>query len=137
MSFRSIIISNSANLSIKNSNLLINNGSEFLIPIEDISVLVIEGISVSLTNRLLSKLSEFNVATIICDDKHLPSTIVMPLNNHYKSLKVLREQLNSTASFNKRIWQKIIKQKLHNQGECLEILLINGSEFLNKLSTSV
>lgn len=137
MSFRSIIISNSANLSIKNSNILINNGNEFLIPIEDISVLVIEGVSVNLTNRLLSKLSELNVATIICDDKHLPSTIVMPLNNHYKSLKVLREQLSSTASFNKRIWQRIIKQKLHNQGKCLEILSVNRGEFLKKLSTSV
>lgn len=137
MSFRSIIISNSASLSVKNASLLINNGNEFLIPMEDISVLVIEGVSVNLTNKLLSKLSEFNVATIICDSKHLPSTIVMPLNSHHRALKVLREQLNQTASFNKRIWQKIIKQKLWNQGECLELLNLNGVEYLKRLSCDV
>lgn len=137
MSFRSIIISNSASLSLKNNNLLINNGNEFLIPIEDISVLVIEGVSVNLTNRLLSKLSEYGVATIICDNKHLPTTLVMPLNTHYKSFKVLKEQLNLTASFNKRIWQKVIKQKIYNQGECLKLLDLHGDEFLKKLSESV
>ncbi|WP_290459402.1 MULTISPECIES: hypothetical protein [Clostridia] len=42
MSFRSVIISNSATLSVKNNNLIINNGEEFKIPIEDISVLVIK-----------------------------------------------------------------------------------------------
>lgn len=137
MSFRSIVISNPTSLSIKNNNLLINNGNEFLVPIEDISVLVIEGVSVNLTNKLLSKLSEFNVATIICDNKHLPSTIVMPLNSHHRALKVLREQLTATASFNKRIWQKIIAQKLFNQGQCLEVLSLNGTEFLKKLSCDV
>ncbi|EJO5347325.1 type II CRISPR-associated endonuclease Cas1 [Clostridium botulinum] len=137
MSFRSIIISNSANLSLRNNNLIISNKEEFQIPIEDISVLVIEGISVRLTNRLLSKLSENSVATIICDEKHLPSSIVLPLNVHYKSYKVLKQQLNQSAAFSKRIWQSIIKQKLYNQGKCLDILSQVGGEFLNKLSTSV
>lgn len=137
MSFRSIIISNSAKLILKNNNLIINNGEEFQIPIEDISVLVIEGISVNLTNRLLSKLSDNNIATIICDEKHLPSSIVLPLNTHYRSYKVLRQQLNQSLSFNKRIWQSIIKQKLYNQGKCLDILSIDGGEFLNKLSALV
>lgn len=137
MSFRSIIISNPASLSVKHNNLLINNGKEFLVPIEDISVLIIEGVAVNLNNKLLSKLSEFNVATIICDNKHFPSTVVMPLNSHHRALKVLREQLSLTASFNKRIWQKIIAQKLHNQGQCLELLNLNGAEFLKKLSCDV
>ncbi|BDR69747.1 CRISPR-associated endonuclease Cas1 [Clostridium tetani] len=137
MSFRSIIISNPAILNLKNNNLIIGNEEEFQIPIEDISVLVIEGVSVRLTNKLLSKLAENNVATIICDEKHLPSSIVLPLNVHYKSYRVLKQQFNQSAAFSKRIWQSIIKQKLFNQGKCLEILSIDGAEFLNKLSTSV
>lgn len=137
MSFRSIIISNSANLNLKNNNLIIENGEEFQIPIEDISVLVIEGVAVKLTNRLLSKLAENNVATIICDEKHLPSSMVLPLNVHHRSYKVLKEQLSQSAAFSKRIWQSIIKQKLYNQGKCLEILSLEGVEFLNKLSNSV
>ena len=85
MSFRSIIISNPATLSVKNNNLIINNGNEFQIPIEDISVLVIEGVAVKFTNRILSSLSQNSVATIICDEKHLPVSTVLPLNIHYKT----------------------------------------------------
>ena len=92
MSFRSVIISNSATLSVKNNNLIINNGEEFKIPIEDISVLVIESIAVKLTSRLLSNLSENSVATVICDEKHFPVSTVLPLNVHYKTYKVLKMQ---------------------------------------------
>lgn len=137
MSFRSIIISNAANLTLRNNNLIINVEEEFQIPIEDISVLVIEGVSVKLTSRLLSNLAENNVATIVCDEKHLPSSILLPLNSHHRAYKVLKDQLSQSAAFSKRIWQSIIKQKLYNQGKCLEILSLEGVEFLNKLSTSV
>ena len=137
MSFRSIIISNPATLSVKNNNLIINNGDEFQIPIEDISVLVIESIAVKFTSRLLSNLSENSVATIICDEKHLPVSTVLPLNVHYKTYKVLKQQLEQSAAYSKRIWQGIIKQKLFNQGECLEILELKGAEFLKKLSSAV
>ncbi|WP_026888355.1 type II CRISPR-associated endonuclease Cas1 [Clostridium beijerinckii] len=137
MSFRSVVISNSANLGLSNNSLVITNEDEYKIPIEDISTLVIEGIGVKLTNRLLSKLAENNVATIICNEKHLPSSIVLPLNIHHRSYKVIKEQMNQSAAFNKRIWQNIIKQKLYNQGQCLEILSLKGSQYLKKISTDV
>lgn len=137
MSFRSVIISNPAKLNVKNNNLTITNEEEFQIPIENISVLVIEGNSINITNRLLSKLAENSVSTIICDEKHLPSSIVLPLNTHHRSYKVLKQQLDQSAAFNKRIWQNIIKQKLINQGKSLEILEKGGYEFLYKLSEAV
>lgn len=137
MSFRSIIISNPAKLNVKNNNLTITNEDKFEIPIEDISILVIESNSVTVTNRLLGKLADNSVATIICDEKHLPNSMVLPLNSHHRSYKVLKQQLNQTAAFSKRIWQSIIKQKLINQGKSLEILNQNGYEFLYKLSDAV
>ncbi|MGF0108927.1 type II CRISPR-associated endonuclease Cas1 [Clostridium sp. SGI.024] len=137
MSFRSIIISNPASLSLKNNNLIITNEDNFQIPVEDISVLLIESSAVKLTAKLISKLSQYSVATIICDDKHLPSSIVLPLNIHYRSYKVLKNQLSQSAAFSKRIWQSIIKQKLKNQGLCLEISNNDGYKFLYKLSEDV
>lgn len=137
MSFRSVVITNSCNLELKNNNLIIKMGEEFPIPIEDISVLLIEDISIRVTTRLLNKLSENNVMTVICDEKHLPSTIVMPLNTHYKSYKVMKNQLTQSAAFSKRIWQSIIKQKIYNQSRGLNILEIDDYEFLEKLSDKV
>lgn len=137
MSYRSIIISNSATLAVRNNNLVIKNENDYEIPIEDISVLVIEAISVNLTNRLLSKLSENGVATIVCNEKHLPISILLPLNTHHRSYKVLKQQLEQSTPFTKRIWQNIIKQKLFNQGKCLEILNLNGVNFMKNLSENV
>lgn len=137
MSFRTVVVSNSASLNVKHNNLVINNGNEFLIPIEDISVLLIEGVAVNLTNRLLAKLSQNNVATVICNEKHLPEATIIPINSHHRSYKVLKEQINQSASFNKRIWKNIIKQKINNQARCLELNSIRGSEFLLNLSGSV
>lgn len=137
MAFRSVIISNPASLGLKNNSLVIENENHYEIPIEDISILVIEGISVKLTNKLISKLAENSVATIICDDKHLPSSIILPLNVHHRSYKVLKQQLNQRLPFSKRIWQVIIKQKLYNQGKCLEILGLDGYNFLYNLSEVV
>lgn len=90
-----------------------------------------------ITSRLLSNLSENAVATVICDEKHLPISTVLPLNIHYKTYKILKMQLEQSAAYSKRIWQGIIKQKLYYQGECLNILKLQGGEFLKKLSTSV
>ncbi len=137
MSFRSIMISNNANLGLSNNSMTIINDEKYSIPIEDISTLVIEGIAVRVTNRLLSRLAENNVATIFCDEKHLPTSMLLPLNSHYKTYKVMKGQLSMTCAFNKRIWQKIVKQKLYNQSECLRLLSLKGYEFLKKLSLSV
>lgn len=137
MSFRSIVISNSANLAVKNNSMTITTDESYNVPIEDISTLVIDSIGIRLTNKLLSNLAENNVATILCNEKHLPNAIVLPINSYYKSYKVLKEQLDSSAAFRKRIWQKIIMRKLYNQGKCLELLGLNGFEYLYKLSDKV
>lgn len=137
MSFRSVIISNPADLKLKNNNLIITNEDVFQIPVEDISVLVLESQAVNLTAKLLSKLSENSVATIICDEKHHPCSTVLPLNVHYKTFKVLKMQLSQSAAFSKRIWQRITQQKLLNQGICLNLLELDGYESLKQLSSSV
>ena len=121
MSFRSIVISNPARLSSKNNQLIINNDEVYQIPIEDITTVMIEGRGVTLTNKLLSKLCDNNIVTYICNDKYIPNSVVLPLNSHYKSYRVFKNQLSQSEAFKKRIWQMIIKQKLYNQGECLKL----------------
>ncbi|MBU5317782.1 type II CRISPR-associated endonuclease Cas1 [Clostridium bornimense] len=137
MSFRSVIISNPATLTLKNNNLIINTEDQYQIPIEDITVLVIETVAAKVSSRLLSALSENNVATVLCDEKHLPSATVLPLNKHHRTYKVLKNQLNQSAAFSKRIWQSIVKKKLYNQGRCLELCEIEGYDYLMKLSQDI
>ncbi|HCW53242.1 MAG TPA: type II CRISPR-associated endonuclease Cas1 [Clostridium sp.] len=137
MSFRSVIITNSCNLAVKDRSLTITNNEKYKIPLEDINTLVIDGIGITITNNLLSDLADNNISAIICDKKHLPNTIILPLNSHYKAYKIIKEQLELTEPFKKRIWQLLIKQKLMNQGICLELLNLNGAENLFNLKNDV
>ena len=137
MSFRSIVISNNAKLFVKKNQLIITNEEEYSIPIEDISTIVIEAVGVTMTKGLLSKLAENNVVTYICDEKHLPNSVVLPLNNHYRVYKVLKEQLGQTQPFIKRCWQKVVIQKLYNQGECLKLCTQKAENELKVLAKNV
>jgi CRISPR-associated protein Cas1 len=69
-----IHIGNPSRLSSKNKQLIIerDNSETFAIPIEDIGIVILENLQVTISNYLLSKILENNVAVIICNEKHLP-----------------------------------------------------------------
>ena len=43
-------------------------------------------------------LAEQGVCVIVCDDKHMPSSITLPLHMHYKQLKVFDLQMSINIS---------------------------------------
>ena len=96
-----LCFSNRAYLSCRQRQLIIRTDNretggpcEYSRPIEDIGVVVIESEQVTLTSCLMSTLLENKVAVIICDGKHMPSGLMMPLEGntlHPKDL-TLRSQ---------------------------------------------
>lgn len=122
MSWRSVVISNPARLSIGHKQLLVTQGEMISIPLEDIGAIIIENQQTNLTSKLLSGLADTNIALYICDEKHIPTGVYTPFNNHSRQSKVVKTQLDLTKSFKKRCWRMLVKQKIMNQSKCLEIL---------------
>lgn len=122
MAWRSLFISNPAKLKTKNEQLVIIQEDEISIPLEDISVIVIENNQVLATTKLLSKLSENKVAVYFCNSKHIPNGILLPFQSHSRQNKVLNMQINLSKPFVNRCWQQIVKSKINNQALCLQIL---------------
>lgn len=136
MAWRVIGVSNPAKLSVKNKQLLIQQEEKVSIPIEDLDALVIDSYGVQLTTNLISELSAANTTLLICDDKHLPTTVLLPYSQHSRQAKVSRAQLVMSLPLKKQLWQSIIAQKITNQAEVLRLLGFSH-EPLIKMSQSI
>lgn len=138
MSWRSVVITQPTKLSVKNGQLQITQEEEWTIPMEDISSVVLETPQINITSKTISLMAENKVIMYSCNEKHLPNGIFIPFACHSRELKVIKQQLKCSESFNKRCWQRIIIQKILNQAKVLKLSdkAIMG-EYLENLSKNV
>jgi CRISPR-associated protein Cas1 len=118
MGYRQIYIRKTEYLSLKNESLCIKKQSdseEIFIPIEDISSVLIEDPHTTVTTRLLTEMSRNGIITYLCDNCYNPNTLILPLNIHYNQLGVYNKQISLQDGHKSKLWQKIIKMKIHNQ----------------------
>ncbi|WP_339213396.1 type II CRISPR-associated endonuclease Cas1 [Ornithinibacillus sp. FSL M8-0202] len=137
MSWRHIMITNNARLSVKHSQLVIEQEETFTIPLHDLASIMIEAPAVTITANVLSACAEYKVSIYTCNRKKLPNGVWTGYNQHSRQLMVLETQLSLSKPFKKRIWQQIIKQKIINQAKCLELHEKEGVEELRRISKTV
>lgn len=137
MAFRNIYIENPAKLSIKDQQLVISQDNNYTVPVSDMQSLVIDNLQTTLTAPTLSFLAENQVAVFVCDRRHMPCAVLTPLGNYSRKLQALSYQLSTTKRFKDRIWQKIIKQKITNQSNCLKMNKKSKISELEVLSSQV
>lgn len=119
MSWRSVMITQPTKLSIQNRQLKITQDEECSLPLEDISTIVLETPQISLSAKAMSMMADNKIIMYSCDERHLPNGIFIPFACHSRQLKIMKQQLNCTESFQKRCWQKIIMAKIINQAKVL------------------
>lgn len=133
MTWRSILIQNSGKLSLKNQQLFIQQKEEeYTVPLEDIAVIMIESKEVVITAPLLSALAVRGISLLTCDEQFLPCGQWLPLVQYYRPLKILMLQIKASEPQKKQLWQKIVKQKIHNQAIVLNE--IGQTKAANKLT---
>lgn len=122
MGYRQVFIKRSEKLSFKDNQLIVlKDGEETKVPLEDVNYILLEDCTTVLTSRLLAEIGKNAIALIICDEKHEPSSIMYPYNYHYKQLENLELQLNNTNSLKNELWRLVVTSKIKNQKRILEI----------------
>ncbi len=122
MGYINIYVANDARLYIKNSQLFLENDEiKKDYPIEDINSIMIENLNTTISTYTLSKCSEFGILIFICNQSHLPCGVVLPFCGHYQILSVYNAQVTLSKPLQKQLWQTIIKNKIENQNEVLNI----------------
>lgn len=122
---RVIEVSNHCFLSTKLEQLHIENGGQLTakIPIEDIGLLLLANPYISLTQALVCKCMQYNVAVIFCDSKYVPTGLALPLfDAHSLHTKVIQNQTTIKKVLKNQIWQSIVKEKIGNQARTLDAL---------------
>ncbi len=136
MGFYNIYVSSEAYIYVKNNQLFLENKincSDF--PLEDINSVLIENLNTTISTYTLSKLSEFGIITFICNSNHLPSGVVLPFCEHYQTLSQFKFQTQMSKPLGKQLWATIIKNKIENQNEILNIC--GGSDRLKEFQKTV
>ncbi len=138
MSWRIVNVSNEARLSLATERLVIRQDkNEYVVPLEDIGVLMLESRAILLSTALLDACVAHKIAVFVCNEKHIPSGVLLGYQAHSRQERVARMQISWTLPFKKRLWQSIVKQKIVNQKYALEHITQESHPNLDRLIDSV
>ncbi len=120
---RILIFSNPYHLSVRLGQLEITDkksGEVRTAPIEDLGFVVLEHREITFTQSVLSELAGNNTAVIICNEKHLPVSMLFHLDTNQVQNEKFRAQVNASEPLKKQMWQQTVKQKIKNQAAMLK-----------------
>ena len=120
MAWRSVMVSRPSYLKLKQKALRVEqDDGEVSIPLEDVSVLLLDNPQITVTTQLLSACAAQQIAVIFIGENHHPNGVMLPYLPHSRALKVMKAQLAMGQPQKKRLWQGLVRQKIHNQSEVL------------------
>ena len=123
---RTLCFSHPAYLSLRNGQLVVklekhDNEPEkqASIPIEDIGVVVLDHRQITLTHGAMAALVDNNAAVVTCNDSHMPTGLLLPLDGHTVQSERFSDQINASLPLRKQLWQQTVQQKIINQAALL------------------
>jgi len=120
---RTLYFGNDAYLHTSNKQLVVSfadkQKDEVKIPIEDIGVVILDAFRLTISQNLITRLLDDNVALITCDDKHHPQGLMLNLSGNTLQQERFRSQIDASLPLKKNLWQQTVKAKIHNQASLL------------------
>lgn len=89
-------------------------------PLDDAGMILLDHQQILVSMPLLQNCLEKNVLIVVCDQKHLPSGLLIPFSAHSMSGGKMRAQMESPKPLRKKLWQITIAAKIRNQGLVLK-----------------
>ncbi len=85
------------------------------IPMEDIGIVVVDNPNASFSQRCLASLATAGAVVLICDEKHLPIGMLLPMTRHTNLVSRLSIQIELSKARRKKIWAQIVAEKIRAQ----------------------
>ena len=131
---RTLYFGNPAYLKTKDEQLVFEStdtGEIITLPIEDIGVLILDHQQITITQAVIAKLLENNVAFITCDNRHHPTGLMLNLDGHTLQSQKFQAQLEASVPLKKQLWQQTVSAKIDNQATMLESINIGARNLRN------
>lgn len=121
MGFRHIVIESPSKLSYKGGYMVVRKEDDVAkVLVSDIASVVLQTNRVYVSAYLLSELSKAKVSLVYSDEKRNPVGQCLPLYGAHNTSKRIAEQLEWTEPAKKRVWQRVVRDKIAHQAQVLE-----------------
>lgn len=124
---RTLYFGNPAYLKTNNEQLIfesVETGEIKSLPIEDIGVLILDHQQITISQALIAKLLDNNVAFITCNSSHHPTGLLLNLDGHTLQSQKFQAQVEASIPLKKQLWQQTVCCKIINQAALLETIRI-------------
>ena len=113
-----------ARLTVRLDQLVIERGEEkaVTVPLEELSVMVVSHPAVTFTHAVVAGIASRGGALVVCDEKHMPVGMILPLQSHHLQAERFARQAGASLPTRKRVWQQLVKAKVRAQGNLLREL---------------
>ncbi len=115
MSWRTIVIANSAKIDYQLGYMTVRRDTLTKIHISEIHTVIIETTAVSITAALLAELVKHKVKVIFCDEKRNPSSELVSYYGSHDTSRKVRNQITWSQDVKTAVWTEIVSEKIRNQ----------------------
>ena len=98
------------------------------VPLDDIGVLICNARGLTYSNGLMTELARRGVGVVLCGPNYLPVAWLWSLEGHHVQALRMRCQLEASKPLRKRLWQSIVRAKIVQQDNTLDLLAIPGGD---------
>lgn len=99
--------------------------------LDDIAALILSAQQVTISKNIMTALAERDVPIVVCGKNWHPISICHSLSGHHQGAGVLYDQIEASAALRKRLWQRLIQEKIRNQA----ITLGHHTDLTDKIKT--
>ena len=117
MEYRNIFLANPARLSVQREQLVIEQAEKITVPLEDISSVLVESQQITLSVHAAAAMADHGITVFLCDEKHLPSCQLLPINQFCRQRKLLLSQCEMGKPLQKQLWQQMAGKVLSNDSD--------------------
>lgn len=136
MNWRTIIVRKQCKLTYKDGYLVIRNDNVQMIHLSEIKSIIIEDGMTSITSYLINELSNQKIKLIFCDEKHNPSSEIVPYYANANTSKRVVQQSEWNKEIKQKVWNEIVKNKILNQARLLEKREMLESDIIKKYANN-
>ena len=120
MAFRSVIVENPCKCTYKGGYMVIRKEDDTaMVHLSEINSVVLETNQAFLSAYLLSELAKAKISLVISDEKHNPVGQFLPLYGAHNTSKKILEQIDWSEPAKKRVWQRVVRDKILHQADIL------------------
>lgn len=120
MAFRDVVVSSPCKLSYKGGYMVVRKEDDTSkVHLSEISAVILQTNQVYVSAYLLSELAKAKISFIVPDEKRNPIGQYLPLYGAHNTSKRIGEQLEWGEPIKKRVWQRVVRDKIAHQARVL------------------